>query len=106
MAPECFNAPDEISEKCDVYSLSMVMWECFAGGEPWHELPSPITVVNAVAMQGRRPPIPPQCPPEFARLMTKCWATDYHKRPSCAEVAKCCDLLIQDSSDEWKERRR
>mmetsp|Transcript_845 Transcript_845/g.1510 ORF Transcript_845/g.1510 Transcript_845/m.1510 type:complete len:745 (-) Transcript_845:53-2287(-) len=96
MAPECFNAPEEVGEKCDVYSLAMIIWECYTGVEPWEELPSPISVVNAVAVQGRRPYIPEAIPPEVAKLIRKCWCTDYHMRPSCAEVAKLCHLMVED----------
>ncbi len=36
-------------------------------------------------------------PPAMAKLITKCWHTDYHKRPSCAEVKKMCALMRQDA---------
>jgi tRNA A-37 threonylcarbamoyl transferase component Bud32 len=96
MAPECFNAPQEISEKCDVFSLAMIMWECYTGVEPWEELPTPLSVVNAVAVQNRRPCIPVKIPPQMSRLIKKCWCTDYNKRPSCAEIAKLCHLMRED----------
>ncbi|QDZ22800.1 serine/threonine-protein kinase [Chloropicon primus] len=96
MAPECFNSPEEVGEKCDVYSLAMIIWECYTGCEPWEELPSPISVVNAVAVQNRRPLIPENVPRDITRLIRKCWCTEYHKRPSCAEIAKLCELMIKD----------
>ena len=96
MAPECFNSPEEVGEKCDVYSLAMILWECYTGCEPWEELPGPINVVNAVAVRGRRPLMPPNVPKDVAKLIIKCWQTDYHRRPSCAEIAKLCQLMKND----------
>jgi len=106
MAPECFNAPQEVGEKCDVFSLAMVWWECYAGEEPWDELPNPIAVVNAVAVKDRRPQIPDgMMPPQVSKLIAKCWDTDYHKRPSCAEIKKLCALMRDDLLAERAESR-
>ena len=74
----------------------MIIWECYTGCEPWEELPSPISVVNAVAVQNRRPLMPKNVPVDVSRLIRKCWCTEAYKRPSCGEIAKLCQLMIQD----------
>jgi serine/threonine protein kinase len=35
MAPECFSNEYGVSEKADVYSLGVIMWEGLTGLHPW-----------------------------------------------------------------------
>ena len=37
MSPECFGT-EKISEKSDVFSLGMILWECLTGETPWREV--------------------------------------------------------------------
>ena len=95
MAPELFSA-GHVSEKCDVYSLGLVIWECLTSREPWKELEFPVQVVMAVAVETRRPEIPSHCPESLERLIRKCWHEDAHRRPSCAEIVKECQFLLEE----------
>lgn len=83
MAPELLNGT-LVNEKCDVYSLACLMYECVTRKAPWAELavacpilgPPPamhIQIILAVAIQGRRPVIPPNCPPALHVLISSCW---------------------------------
>ena len=40
----------------------------------------------AVVNRMERPPIPADCPPEYADLVRACWAQDAADRPSFSEV--------------------
>ncbi len=42
-APEMFEG-HSLSEKIDVYSFGILLWECFTGEVPWSELDSPMQV--------------------------------------------------------------
>ena len=95
MAPELFSA-GHVSEKCDVYSLGLIIWECLAMAEPWSDLEFPAQVVMAVAVERRRPAMPANCPPSVARLIHKCWHEDAHKRPSCLELIKECAFVLEE----------
>jgi len=95
MAPELFSA-GHVSEKCDVYSLGIVIWECLALEEPWKQMEFPIQVVMAVAVETKRPEIPSHCPKSLERLIRKCWQEDAHRRPSCAEIVKECHFLLEE----------
>jgi len=90
MAPELFSAGD-VSEKCDVFSYGVLLWECFTGCVPWDELSTPMQVIFAVGVQKQRLPIPPHCPTFLARLMADCWREDPHARPGFTKILHWLD---------------
>ncbi|KAG6749986.1 hypothetical protein POTOM_047064 [Populus tomentosa] len=56
MAPELIrNEP--VTEKCDIFSLGVIMWELYTLSRPWEGVP-PKRVVDAVANEGSRLEIP------------------------------------------------
>ncbi|XP_073298665.1 probable serine/threonine-protein kinase SIS8 isoform X1 [Primulina huaijiensis] len=80
MAPELIrNEP--FTEKCDIFSLGMIMWELCTLNRPWDRIP-PERVVYAVAHEGSRLEIPEG---PLGRLIADCWA-EPHLRPSCEEI--------------------
>uniref|UniRef100_A0A7S1HPR7 Protein kinase domain-containing protein n=1 Tax=Phaeocystis cordata TaxID=118079 RepID=A0A7S1HPR7_9EUKA len=95
MAPESFGS-DKISEKADVFSLGMILWECWTGEVPWKEVQIPFQVVMLVGVEKRRPEIPEDCPKQLASLIQRCWDDDPHRRPSCAEVERRTRLLLHE----------
>eukprot|EP00873_Tetraselmis_striata_P015686 jgi/Tetstr1/435950/TSEL_024831.t1 len=97
MAPEMFDGGAKVTEKVDVYSLAMIMYECYTRQRPWPECFMTVQVVFAVRVNGERPPLPQDCPPDLARLIEKCWATEPLKRPSCHEVIKFLDYMIAEA---------
>ncbi|XP_061369297.1 probable serine/threonine-protein kinase SIS8 isoform X3 [Gastrolobium bilobum] len=80
MAPELIrNEP--FNEKCDIFSLGVIMWELCTLNRPWEGVP-PERVVYAVANEGSRLDIPEG---PLGRLISECWA-EPHERPSCEEI--------------------
>ncbi|XP_059449968.1 probable serine/threonine-protein kinase SIS8 isoform X2 [Corylus avellana] len=80
MAPELIrNEP--FTEKCDVFSLGVVMWELCTLSRPWEGIP-PERVVYSVANEGSRLEIPEG---PLGRLISDCWA-EPHERPNCEEI--------------------
>ncbi|XVE94274.1 hypothetical protein REPUB_Repub01dG0267400 [Reevesia pubescens] len=74
MAPELLNgSSSKVSEKVDVFSFGIVLWEILTGG----------IVSNTL-----RPPVPSYCDPEWKLLMEQCWAPDPVVRPSFTEIAR------------------
>lgn len=80
MAPELIrNEP--FTEKCDIFSLGVIMWELCTLKRPWDGIP-PVQVVYAVANEGTRLEIPEG---PLGKLIADCWA-EPHERPSCQEI--------------------
>ncbi|XP_023512477.1 serine/threonine-protein kinase EDR1-like isoform X2 [Cucurbita pepo subsp. pepo] len=80
MAPELFrNEP--FTEKCDIFSLGVIMWELCTLSRPWEGVP-PERVVYAVGTEGSRLEIPEG---PLGRLISDCWA-EPNERPSCEEI--------------------
>lgn len=94
MAPEMLRG-DEYSEAVDIYGFGIVLWEIAAERHPYDELPER-QIVYAVSVRGYRPPIPPNCPPSYARLMQACWSSDPNKRPAADEVLAALDAMAED----------
>ncbi|XP_057547990.1 serine/threonine-protein kinase CTR1-like isoform X3 [Amaranthus tricolor] len=80
MAPELIrNEP--FSEKCDIFSLGVIMWELCTLTRPWEGVP-PERVVYAVANQGSRLELPEG---PLGQLIADCWA-EPHERPKCEDI--------------------
>lgn len=80
MAPELIrNEP--FTEKCDIFSLGVIMWELCTLSRPWDGI-SPVQVVYTVANEGSRLEIPEG---PLGRLIADCWA-EPQDRPSCQEI--------------------
>nr|GLL45860.1 serine/threonine-protein kinase EDR1-like isoform X2 [Ipomoea trifida]GMD87733.1 serine/threonine-protein kinase EDR1-like isoform X1 [Ipomoea batatas] len=80
MAPELIrNEP--FTEKCDIFSLGVIIWELFTLNRPWDGVPS-VQVVYAVANDGKRLDIPEG---PVGKLIADCWA-EPDERPSCQQV--------------------
>ncbi|KAK9065278.1 hypothetical protein SSX86_016661 [Deinandra increscens subsp. villosa] len=80
MAPELIrNEP--FTEKCDIFSLGVIMWELCTLSRPWEGLP-PERVVYSVANEGSRLDIPEG---PLGRLIADCWG-EPQERPSCEAI--------------------
>lgn len=80
MAPELIRN-ESFTEKCDVFSLGVIMWELCTLNRPWEGVP-PMQVVYAVANEGSRLEIPEG---PLGKLISDCWA-EPDERPNCEEI--------------------
>ncbi|KAL5797393.1 hypothetical protein ACOSQ2_002213 [Xanthoceras sorbifolium] len=91
MAPELIrNEP--FTEKCDIFSFGVIMWELCTLNRPWEGV-LPERVVYAVANEGSRLDIPEG---PLGRLISDCWA-EPQERPSCEEILSRlhdCEYLL------------
>ncbi|KAJ4778639.1 kinase superfamily with octicosapeptide/Phox/Bem1p domain-containing protein [Rhynchospora pubera] len=87
MAPELLNgSSNKVSEKVDVFSFGIVMWEILTGEEPYANMHYG-AIIGGIVNNTLRPPVPPNCDSGWKRLMEQCWAPDPFQRPSFTEIA-------------------
>ncbi|XP_042427742.1 uncharacterized protein LOC122015114 isoform X2 [Zingiber officinale] len=87
MAPELLNgSSNKVSEKVDVFSFGIVMWEILTGEEPYANMHYG-AIIGGIVNNTLRPPVPATCDLEWRRLMEQCWAPDPMHRPSFTQIA-------------------
>ncbi|KAG9157508.1 hypothetical protein Leryth_010339 [Lithospermum erythrorhizon] len=87
LAPELLNGSSSlVSEKVDVYSFGIVLWELLTGEEPYADLHYG-TIIGGIVSNTLRPPIPESCDPDWRSLMERCWSSEPPERPNFTEIA-------------------
>ncbi|XVF78019.1 hypothetical protein PTKIN_Ptkin14bG0094500 [Pterospermum kingtungense] len=87
MAPELLNgSSNKVSEKVDVFSFGIVIWEILTGEEPYANMHYG-AIIGGIVSNTLRPTIPSFCDPEWRKLMEQCWAPNPAARPSFTEIA-------------------
>lgn len=87
MAPELLSGKNMVTEKVDVYSFGIVMWELLTGEQPYGDMHCG-SILGGIMNNTLRPQIPTWCDPEWKALMESCWAADPNERPSFAEISQ------------------
>ncbi|XP_057776726.1 uncharacterized protein LOC130995460 [Salvia miltiorrhiza] len=86
MAPELLNgSTNRVSEKVDVFSFGIVLWEILTGEEPYANMHCG-AIIGGIVKNTLRPSIPEWCDPEWRKLMEQCWSADPGTRPSFTEI--------------------
>ncbi|XP_030553890.1 mitogen-activated protein kinase kinase kinase 7 [Drosophila novamexicana] len=87
MAPEVFNNV-KYTEKCDVYSFGITLWEMLARKKPFEKYCNSTTICEKVET-GERPSLDElqfHCPDKIQELMTGCWSPDPDERASMKDI--------------------
>lgn len=88
MAPELLSGKSNmVTEKIDVYSFGIVMWELLTGEEPYSDKHC-ASIIGGIVNNTLRPQIPTWCDPEWKSLMESCWAPEPAERPSFSEISQ------------------
>ncbi|CAB1342832.1 unnamed protein product [Coregonus sp. 'balchen'] len=114
MAPEVFEGkyeqhgkcPEELflshvlsgsnySEKCDVFSWGIILWEVITRRKPFDEIGGPAFRIMWAVHNGTRPPLIKSLPKPIESLMTRCWSKDPSQRPSMEEIVKIMTHLMR-----------
>ncbi|KAF8119052.1 hypothetical protein N665_0001s0108 [Sinapis alba] len=86
MAPELLNGSStRVSEKVDVFSYGICLWEILTGEEPYADMHCG-AIIGGIVKNTLRPPIPKTCSPEWKKLMEQCWDINPDARPPFTEI--------------------
>ncbi|XP_017067207.2 putative mitogen-activated protein kinase kinase kinase 7-like [Drosophila eugracilis] len=98
MAPEAIRYT-KYTDKCDVYSFGIVLWEIMARKVPYSHLENAdqaFSIMEAI-VQGDRPDmneVRPDCPQGIKQLIKCCVDEDPEKRPSMKEIEVYLDKCV------------
>ncbi|XP_058770205.1 uncharacterized protein LOC131643877 isoform X1 [Vicia villosa] len=86
MAPELLDGNScKVSEKVDIFSFGITMWEILTGEEPYANMHCG-AIIGGIVNNTLRPSIPKRCDSEWKKLMEECWSPDPEARPTFTEV--------------------
>ncbi|XP_055494201.1 mitogen-activated protein kinase kinase kinase 13-like isoform X1 [Leucoraja erinacea] len=112
MAPEVIrNEP--VSEKVDIWSFGVVLWELLTGEVPYKDVDSS-AIIWGVGSNSLHLPVPSTCPDGFKILMKQTWHSKPRNRPSFRQILLHLDIASADvlgtpqetyfkSQAEWRE---
>uniref|UniRef100_A0A4W3JF33 Mitogen-activated protein kinase kinase kinase n=1 Tax=Callorhinchus milii TaxID=7868 RepID=A0A4W3JF33_CALMI len=112
MAPEVIrNEP--VSEKVDIWSFGVVLWELLTGEIPYKDVDSS-AIIWGVGSNSLHLPVPSGCPDGFKLLLKQCWNGKPRNRPSFRQILLHLDIAAADvlgtpqetyfqSQVEWRE---
>ncbi|XP_067098751.1 LOW QUALITY PROTEIN: mitogen-activated protein kinase kinase kinase 12-like [Osmerus mordax] len=94
MAPEVIrNEP--VSEKVDIWSFGVVLWEMLTGEVPYKDVDSS-AIIWGVGNNSLQLPIPESCPDGFKLLLRQCWSCKPRNRPSFRQILLHLDIASAD----------
>ncbi|UJR33983.1 hypothetical protein I4U23_021398 [Adineta vaga] len=109
MAPEVIRQ-EPCSEKVDVWSFGIVLWEILTCEIPYHNI-DPNAVMWGVGKGSLTLPIPSSVPEGFKLLMTMCWNQKSINRPSFQQIIKHLnisepEIVLFEQEQEYAELTR
>ncbi|KAG9292734.1 hypothetical protein G9A89_008322 [Geosiphon pyriformis] len=80
---------EKFTDKGDIYSFAMLLWELATGKPPFHDRSHDLFLVMDILYNGIRPKITsPLIPPSYAEIIVKCWDVNPENRPTAKEVVR------------------
>ncbi|XP_020196733.1 serine/threonine-protein kinase EDR1-like [Aegilops tauschii subsp. strangulata] len=104
MAPEVLRS-EPSTEKSDVFSYGVVLWELVTQKIPW-DTRNTMQVVGAVGFMDDRLEIPTDTDPQWASMIQSCWDSDPQHRPSFQELLERLQVLQKQYTVEAQTERK
>jgi serine/threonine protein kinase len=86
-----------VSEKCDVWSMGVVMWEMYTLEVPYRDL-SAQQILMALMQGSIHLRVPSSCEPEWRGLIEMCMDSSPTSRPSFKQLTAHLDTLLRQLS--------
>ncbi|CAH3177742.1 unnamed protein product [Porites lobata] len=84
----------EYSEKSDVWSFGICLWEIFTlGGTPYPTIP--VEELLGFLNDGNRMENPRDCPSEIYKIMQDCWQEGPDKRPKFDQISQSIGTILE-----------
>jgi hypothetical protein len=97
MSPEML-ARESYTEKADIYSLTLVLWEILTARTPYETMQNKKELRHAVLVKRQRPLIPTgpgsNCHPLYKTLLERGWATNPSNRPTAKEMVQVLETIL------------
>ncbi len=93
------------TQKSDIYSFGMIMWEFTTGMKPFHDRSHDEYLMMDI-LKGERPQVTDDTPEFYADLMKKCWDHNPENRPTAKEIFDCLDEYSGSEIIELAETKR
>lgn len=105
MAPEVIrNEP--CSEKVDIWSFGVVLWELLTGEIPYRDVDSS-AIIWGVGSNSLHLPVPSTCPEGFQQLLKQCWRAKARNRMSFRQILMHLEIaspeLLNFNREDFKE---
>jgi serine/threonine protein kinase len=81
------------TEKVDVYSFAIVLWEIVAREVPYKGLDGVVVAANVLTTPNFRPPLPTTARAEWCQLIQWCWSDDPNQRPTFQQITEYLNRL-------------
>lgn len=85
IAPELLQHGVQYDESVDVYAFGITLWVIATSKNPYTGMRQ-MQYANLVISENLRPTPPDDQPPEFIKLMQRCWDSNPKKRPTFREI--------------------
>ncbi|KAJ5069233.1 palmitoyltransferase [Anaeramoeba ignava] len=90
-APELFQKGSFYDTSCDIYSLSMILYEIFSKKQAFENHTPQMIIFKS--MKGERPEFPQDFPKELSEVIKKGWSSNPKERCSLNEFTKCLNMM-------------
>eukprot|EP00854_Cymbomonas_tetramitiformis_P002359 gene2359-3089_t len=93
----CYQA-DRVTEKIDVYSFGVLLWEIWTWGEVPYKGMEMTAIFFGMMHNSLRPakPVTPAPAEGWQELMEACWVAEPAKRPSFSSIVDALDVMLQE----------